>query len=581
MLKLLAAAAALLVALSGCAGPAAQRSVAEPVRVKIIAFNDFHGNLEPPKRSVEAAEGIRVPAGGAAYLASAIESLRAQNPNHAVVSAGDMISASPLTSSLFLDEPTILAMNLIRLDFNAVGNHEFDRGRAELLRMQNGGCEKHTVFEPCRMDPNFPGARFGFLAANTITETGKPLLPPYAIRSFGEGAQAVRVAFIGLTLKRTATLVTPAGIAGLSFADEADTVNALVPRLKREGADAIILLIHQGGETSGGHNDKSCPDLKGEIVPVLERLDPAVDVVVSGHTHRAYVCDYGRINPARPFLLTSAGTQGILLTDIDLGIDPRTRKVVSKTADNVIVQSEAFSYEGNVISTSDWFTRFRPDPAVAALIARYAAAAAPLISRVVGRLTAPAERIPGNAEEHALGDLIADAQLAATRGPGGARIAFMNPGGVRDDLVPAQDGSITYGQIYAVQPFGNTLVTKSFTGAQIRAALEQQFDSGGNTVAKPNLLLPSANFRYGYDRSRLAGQRILNPTVDGEPLRDEALYRVTISNFLAGGGDNFTVFTEGTDAVQGPLDVLALEAYLAASSPLTPPKPDRIRVLTP
>jgi 5'-nucleotidase len=586
MLKFVAA-ASLLAVLSGCAGPLAQETTAAPVQVKIIAFNDFHGNLEPPKRTVEAPrpeqEPVRVPAGGAAYLAGAIDSLRADNPNHAVVSAGDMIGASPLTSSLFLDEPTILAMNLIQLDFNAVGNHEFDRGRAELLRMQNGGCEKHTLFEPCRIERSFPGARFGFLAANTITEAGRPLFAPYRIKTFGKGASAVKVGFVGLTLKRTATLVTPSGIAGITFSDEADTVNALIPQLKAEGADAIVVLIHQGGETSGGYNDKNCPDLKGEIVPVLDRLDPAVDVVVSGHTHRAYVCEYGRINPSRPFLLTSAGTQGMLLTDIELSIDPVAGKVLVKRADNIIVQSEGFTSPIRDAIVTDLFRRFSPDQEIAALVARYAAAARPLVERVIGRMSAPALREMTASNEHVLGNLIADAQLAATREPGvgGAQIAFMNPGGVRADLVPAKDGTVTYGQLYAIHPFGNTLVVKSFTGRQVRAILEQQFNSGGNTVERPNVLLVSRGFRYGFDLSRPAGQRIIDPMLDGEPLRDDTRYRVTITNFLASGGDHFSAFAEGTDPVGGMQDVDALVAYIAGANAITPPAADRISNLTP
>jgi 5'-nucleotidase len=587
MLKLLAAAAALSVALSGCVGPLARQSATAPIQVKIIAFNDFHGNLEPPKRSIEAprpGEGaIRVPAGGAAYLASAIDSLRAANPNHAVVSAGDLIGDSPHTSSLFLDEPTVLAMNMIRLDLNAVGNHEFDRGRAELLRMQYGGCEKHTAYQPCRMEPGFPGARFSFLAANAITETGTPLLAPYKIKTFGKGAATVRIGFIGLTLKRTATLVTPAGIAGIAFRDEADTVNALIPRLKAEGADAIVVLIHQGGDTSGGYNDKSCPGLKGEILPVLDRLDPAVDVVVSGHTHRAYVCDYRRIDPSRPFLLTSAGNQGTLLTDINLSIDPQSRKVVAKRADNIIVQGEGFTSPIRNVSVSERFQRFAPHPEVARLVARYAAAAASLVERVVGRLSAPALREPAKSYEHVLGNLVADAQLAATRSPGsgGARIAFMNPGGVRADLVPREDGTVTYGQVHAVHPFGNHLVVKSFTGRQIRAILEQQFNSGANTPQRPQVLLVSSGFGYGFDLSRPAGQRIIDPRLNGEPLRDEAVYRVTMSSFLASGGDHFSGFIAGTDPVGGMQDVDALAAYIAAGSPLSPPASNRIRNLTP
>ncbi|HYD36925.1 MAG TPA: bifunctional metallophosphatase/5'-nucleotidase, partial [Allosphingosinicella sp.] len=543
------------------------------------AINDFHGNLEPPKQGVDAPrreEGsVRVPAGGAAWLASAIAKLREANPNNVVVSAGDMIGASPLVSAVFLDEPTIHAMNLIGVDFNAVGNHEFDKGREELLRMQKGGCEKHTAREPCAVEP-FPGARFSFLAANVLTESGSTLFPGHGIRSFGSGRGRVEVGFIGLTLKETPTLVTPAGVAGLAFADEADTINALVPKLRAEGADAIVVLIHQGLSTKVGYNDKGCEGVDGDLLPILARLDPAVDVVVSGHTHNAYVCDYGRIDPTRPILVTSAGRYGTLVTDIVLTIDPAAGRVTSKRADNLIVQSEGY---GNVAPT-DRFPRYAPDPAVAALVRRYADRAGPLANRVVGRLTAPATRALSPSREMVLGDIIADAHLAATR-PSGAQIAFTNGFGVRADLQPAADGSVTFGQLFAIQPFGNTLAVKSLTGRQLRALLEQQFDSGSNTLTSPNMLLPSANLRYAYDLSRPAGQRILDLEIDGTPVRDETVYRVAMNSFLATGGDNFTVFREGTDPAGGPLDLDALESYIAASSPLTPPAAERIRDVTP
>jgi 5'-nucleotidase len=574
-----------LLALAGCTTPIAQEAAA-PVSVKIIAFNDFHGNLELPKTAVDAPapgpEAVKVPAGGVAYLASAIDRLRTENPNHAIVSAGDMIGASPLVSAAFLDEPTIAAMNLIRIDFNAVGNHEFDRGRAELLRMQKGGCEKHTLIEPCRLEP-FEGARFAFLAANTVTENGGTLFPPYAIRDFGRGSRRVRVGFIGMTLKETPTLVTPSGVAGLRFQDEADTANALIPRLRAEGADAIVLLIHQGVSTKVGYNDKSCEGLSGDLVPILDRLDPAIDVVVSGHTHNAYVCDYGRINPARPFLLTSAGRFGTLLTDIRLDIDPAAGRVTAKRADNIIVQNEGYSGWSGAVAPTDRYPRYAPSAPVAALVARYAGAAASLAQRVIGRMTAPALRAETPSGEQVLGNLIADAQLAATRAPdkGGAQIALMNPGGVRADIVPAADGSVTFGQLFAAQPFANSLVVKSFTGRQIRDILEQQFNSGSNTVEQPNVLLPSGTFRYGYDLSRPAGQRIVDPRVNGEPLQDGTVYRVTMNSFLANGGDNFAAFREGVDAVGGSLDVEALEAYVAAANPLAPPATDRLTDLTP
>lgn len=585
-IRMMALGAAL--ALSACVSPVARRDAAAPVAVSIIAFNDFHGALEPPGQSIAARtpDGgeVRVPAGGAAYFASAIGSLRAANPNHVVVSAGDLISASPLVSSLFLDEPTILAMNRIGLDFNALGNHEFDRGRAELLRMQNGGCARHTEREPCRIDRDFPGARFRFLAANVTTDEGENLFPAYGMRSFGRGAGAVRVAFIGMPLRGTPAHVTPAGVAGLTFGDEADAVNALIPRLRAEGADAIVVVIHQGAATDVGYDDQSCTGMDGELMPILARLDPAVDLVVSGHTHNAYLCDYGRIDPARPFLVTSAGRSGTLITDITLSIDPARGRVTDRRARQVIVQGEGYTSGTGPVPVTDLFPRFARDAEVATLVERYAVAAAPIAARVAGRLAGPALRERNDVGETVLGDLIADAQLAATQAPeaGGARIALMNFGGVRADLVPGADGSVTYGQLYTTQPFGNTLVVKSFTGRQIRAILEQQFDSGSNSVARPNLLLPSAGFTYSYDLSRPAGQRIVEARLDGEPLRDDAVYRVAMNGFLASGGDNFTLFRDGADPVGGPPDIDALERYLAAPGGREPPRAGRIiRLPTP
>ena len=575
--------AAATLALGACVTPHSPKPEA-PVAVKIIAFNDFHGNLEPPRQAVEAlgpSGPVRVPAGGLAYFASAVDRLRAGNPNHVIVSAGDMIGASPLVSAAFLDEPTVKGMSLVGVDFNAVGNHEFDRGRAELLRMQNGGCEKYTALQPCRIEP-FAGAGFKFLAANTLTESGARLFPAYGIKSFGSGAAQVRVGFIGMTLKDTPTVTSPSGVAGLRFEDEAATANALIPKLRAEGADAIVVVIHQGATVKSGAGPSACEGLDGDLLPILERLDPAVDLVVSGHTHKAYVSDYGQVDPARPFLLTSAGSYGTMLTDITLRIDPAAGRVVGRTAENVIVQSEPFRGSSGEVPVAAAFPRFEPRQDVAALVGRYSAAAAEFAERVVGRLTAPALRAPTPSREQVLGNLIADAQLEATRAPaaGGSQIAFMNPGGVRADIVPGPDGQVTYGQIFAAQPFGNSLVVKSFTGRQIRALLEQQF-SGPKGLEAPVVLLVSNSLRYGYDLSRPAGRRIVDPMVEGKPLRDEAVYRVTMNNFLASGGDNFTLFRDGADPVGGPQDLDALEAYVAAASPLAPPTPDRIANRTP
>jgi 5'-nucleotidase len=579
------ATAVFLLALGGCS-TTASRDPAAPVEVKLIAFNDFHGNLQPPKATVDhpapGPEAVKVPAGGAAYLASAIQALRSRNDNNLVVSAGDMIGASPLVSALFLDEPTIHAMNLIRIDYNAVGNHEFDRGQAELLRMQNGGCEKNTVRAPCAVEP-FPGAQFNFLAANVVRQDGSTLFPAYAIRSFGNGAREVKVAVIGMTLKDTPTVVTPAGVAGLSFRDEADTVNALIPKLKAEGADAIVVVVHQGVYSKLGYNDQSCGAIEGELLPILDRLDPAVDVVASGHTHHSYVCDYGRINPAKPILLTSGGSYGRLVTDIDLTIDPAAGKVIAKRASNIVVQSEAFTGSRGEVPLTDAVPRYAAEPAVAALVERYSKAAEPIAARAVGRLAAPALKSADENGESVLGNLIADAQLSATKGAsnGNARIALMNSGGVRADLVPAADGGISFGQLFAAQPFANMMVVKSLTGRQLRAVLEQQFASGSNTAQNPYILSPSHNLRFAYDLSKPEGRRIVLLTVDGQPVRDESVYRVAMNNFLAGGGDNFTMFREGTDPSGGLQDVDALEAYIAAAGSLAPPALGRVENRTP
>ncbi|MDH6593742.1 5'-nucleotidase [Variovorax sp. TBS-050B] len=601
-IKHLATAGTVLAMLSACGGngggsngfipflppaPAPAPAPAAPasVEVKIIAFNDLHGNLEPPRLSITApASGggtVPVPAGGAAYLASAVAALKAKNENNAVVSAGDMIGASPLVSALFLDEPTIEAVNMMKIDFNAVGNHEFDKGQNELLRMKNGGCAKNTPLEPCRVNKSFPGANFGFLAANTVKSDGKTLFPATGMKTFTKDGATVKVGFIGMTLKGTPSIVTPAGVAGLSFKDEADTANALIPQLKAEGADAIVVVVHEGGTTTVGYNDKSCAGLSGDILPILDKLDPAVDVVVSGHTHRSYVCDYARTNPARPFLLTSAGQYGTLLTDINLTINTRTRKVSAKSADNVIVQGEGYTSGATTVAVTDQYPVFGKNQEVAALVSQYLAVAAPLVQRVVGTLSAPATRTQTASRESVLGNLIADAQLAATSASdkGGAQIAFMNPGGVRADLTPAGDGSVTYGQIFSVQPFGNSLVVKTMTGAQIRAVLEQQFNSGSNTVSSPRVLLPSRSLSYSYSLSAPAGSRISNMALNGTAMSDSASYRVTMNSFLATGGDNFTAFNQGTDTLGGDQDVDALEAYIKANSPLAPPAANRITAL--
>ena len=547
----------------------------EPVTVKIVGLNDFHGNLEPLARPIgltgEDGATHEVRAGGAAYLASAVARHRQGGDHSLVIAAGDLIGASPLVSSLFLDEPTVGAMNRLGLDFNAVGNHEFDRGWRELKRIQDGGCEKFGLREPCAVEPDFGGADFAFLAANVVTESGETLFPGSAIRRFGSGDGAVSVGVIGLTLEDTPTLVTPSGVAGLTFGDEAEAINALVPQLERDGADAIVVAIHQGLAPGPGTPFSGCGAIAGPLREVLERLDPRVDLVISGHTHRSYVCDFAAVDPARGFTVTSAGYGGSMLTDIALTIDPAANAVTGVTAHNVVVQNAAANGE----AADPAFATFEPDPEIAAYVARYAAAAHDAESRPVGKISGPAPD-PGPAtEETSLGNLIADAQLFATR-DAGAQIALMNNSGVRAAILPAEDGTVTFGDIYAAQPFGNALVTKTFTGAQLLALLEQQFDEEGFVQT----FSVSEGFALRYDMARPSGSRVVSATLEGVPIDPAANYRVTMNSFLAAGGDTFTVFAQGTDAVTGPIDLDAMEAYLGAVDMRQLPDIGRVAGLT-
>jgi 5'-nucleotidase len=473
-----------------------------------------------------------------------VNEIRAKTKHSVFVAAGDLIGASPFLSALFRDELTIESLSRMGLDVSAVGNHEFDKGRDELLRMQNGGC--HPV-KGCEGPHPFRGARFQYLAASTTDQrTGRPLFPPYLIKEF----EGVPVAFIGLTLKGTPDIVVPSGVAGLAFADEADTINALVPQLKARGIGAIVVLIHEGGFPV---ND---PDqcVIGPIVDIVKKLDKAVDVVVSGHTHRAYIC---RIDGR---LVTSANFYGTHVTRIDIKLDRKTHGIVAAEAKNLLVAIDAYP----------------KDPEQTALIASYDSLARPLASRKVGTVTATLSRAPSTAGESVLGDIIADAQLEATRAAidGGAMMAFTNPGGVRADIIQKEDGSVTYEDLFACQPFNGSLVTLTLTGVQIKALLEQQW-----TKPRAVMLYISKGFRYAWDAGRPVGDRVIaeEMTLDGRPIDPIARYRVTVNAFLADGGDGFSVFKEGTERRTGGSDIEALTAYFTTRSPVAPVALDRIR----
>ncbi|RYX91256.1 MAG: bifunctional metallophosphatase/5'-nucleotidase [Bradyrhizobiaceae bacterium] len=544
---------AIVTAVSLLCMPLAQAQTStEPVDVTLLAINDFHGHLRPAPGGIaiddpsDRTKTITVPAGGAEHMATLVKQLRAGKTNTAFVAAGDLIGASPFLSALFHDEPTIEALSMMGLEIAAVGNHEFDEGRDELLRMQHGGC--HPV-DGCKGPHPFAGATFRYLAASTIdSKTGKPLLPPYEIRMF----EGVPVAFIGLTLKGTPNLVAPPGIAGLDFRDEVETVNALVPELKMQGVEAIVVLIHEGGLPTGGINE--CPGISGPIVDIVKKFDKAVDVVISGHTHRAYTCAIdGR-------LVTSGDKYGTLVTTIDLKLDRTTRDITSAVANNVIVH-----------------TSIPADPSQTALLAAYDRVAAPIAARPAGTITATLSRLPDmRTGESPLGSVIADAHLAATSAAdrGNAVIAFTNPGGIRSDIVKRPDAGVSYGDVFAAQPFRNQLVTLTLTGAQIKAVLEQQWRDPN----RPRILQVSKGFSYTWDNAGTDGLRVIADSMKiGTTTIDPiAAYRVTINNFLAVGGDGFTVLKDGRDPVIGVYDVDALSSFLRDNSPVAPATLNRI-----
>ncbi|HSQ71328.1 MAG TPA: bifunctional metallophosphatase/5'-nucleotidase [Rubrivivax sp.] len=521
---------------------ARQSGVGTTLKVKLITFNDFHGTIKGGEGSSSNP--------GVARFSTRIKELKAANPLHAVVSAGDMIGASPLTSALFKDEPTIEAMNRIGIDFNAVGNHEFDEGKDELLRMQQGGNHPTDIYsgqglEPDLKNGSFAGARFRFLAANVAeAASGRTLFPAYGVKDF----LGNKVAFIGMTLEGTPTIVSPSGVAGLNFADEADTVNALIPQLRAKGIRSVVVLIHEGGIATGGLT--GCPGISGPIVDIVNRLDAEVDLVVSGHTHQAYSCLIAN-KQGQPVRVTSSGQYARNLGDIDLTIDTRSKDVAAVSA--------------TILTTG---TTTAEDPALTDLVAHYDNLAAVPKARVIGTITATITRTTNAAGESALGDVIADAQLDATDdlGTGRAVVAFMNPGGIRADLpFNPPNGEVTYGDAFTVQPFGNSLVTMTLSGAQIKTLLETQFAGCNGQGGFNRILQVSVGFNYAYTEGNACNARVTAMSLSGAALNMAGSYRVTVNSFLADGGDAFGVLVQGTDRLGGAVDLDAFEAYLLAN----------------
>lgn len=550
--------------------PQSQRRADPPgqlIDVQLLAFNDYHGHLQsgPP------GDIYGVHAGGVEYLSSLLQELRYGHKYSLTVAAGDLIGGSPAFSGLFHDEPSVESLNALGLDVSSVGNHEFDEGITELLRMQNGGCHPD---DGCYFPGQpYAGADFPWLAANVVYEAnGQTVLPPYWITRFNN----VKVGFIGMTLEATDTLVAASGVQGIDFKDEAETANALVPILEAQGVEAIVVLLHEGGSQTPPPGDvDACVGISGPIVTINANLSPAIDAVITGHTHLPYNCmlpdpdGHGR-------MVTSAYSYGRVVTEMNLVLDKRThdvRRDLSSAQNHIVDQSQ-----------------LSPDPVETAIIEKWTPLYEEAGTTPIGTITADILRAgtpPGSDRglESAAGNLVADAQLWATSA-NGAQIAFMNPGGVRSDLLYASspegegDGVVTFGEAFTFQPFGNTLKTFAMTGAQIVSVLEEQCQPAGSS--RPFLHLGvSTGFTYDMDRTIAGGDctsiTVSNVKLNGVALDMGASYMVTVNNFLETGGDNFTTFgTIGGSHIDGGNDLEALINYLGTYSPVAPPPTDRV-----
>jgi len=514
------------------AGCASQRP-SQQVVLTLAGLNDLHGYLE-------ASTFEQRKAGGVDALAATLQAWRKEDPDLLLVGAGDMIGASPALSAMFADEPTIQALNLMGMRATSVGNHEFDAGSVELLRQAKGGCANSPrPDKACKLNPSWDGAKFSYLAANVIDmRTGQPLLPAYRI----EEVKGVKVAFIGTVLKDAPELVAAAGIAGLQFIDEAQAVNRLLPELRAQGATVFVVLIHQGGKTESRYDQQYCDDMGGDIADVVKRLDPAVRLVVSGHSHNGYLC---RVDGR---LVTQAEKFGHMLSRISLVVDRQTGAVVDASARNIVV--EPGKYAGM--------------PEVDALLASVRARGNAELSKPVAKMAVPSisRTLMDDGDESPLGQLVADSILVAGR-QWGAQIAFTNAGGVRTSLEAGAGNVVSVAQTQAVLPFGNEIVVMDMTGAQIAALLEQQWD--GSEPEKRGLLQVSEGFTYSWDTRKPKGQRIVRDSIklNGATIADGESYRVAVFNFLAEGNDGFVTFRQGSNrAATGVRDVDAFRNYL-------------------
>lgn len=522
-------------ALAGCAS-----APVPPTELSIFSINDFHGHIQSKSpvplmtRMTDPKTGELKPqaAGGAAYLATVLSGLRAKHPNSIFVAAGDLMGASPQLSSLLLDEPTLSAMSEMGLDATALGNHDMDAGLTELQRKTRGECP----IKGCAW-PEFKGASFPFLAANMLdAETGKPVLPTHKMVEVA----GMKIALVGAVTRDTPKVIVAKSIRGLRFIDEADAMNALVPQLRAEGAQLLVAMMHEGSLTDGPANDPTyaCSGLRGRGADIANRLDPAYGIIISGHTHQAYTCKIkGR-------LLVQAGSFGGWITESRLKV----------SANGEVLDAQAVNYP--VLQGVN-----APNPAFAALVARAGELTNLIRNRPITTLTSGAtRRIAAPYGDSSMGNLITDAQLTYAKKRGVADVAMINSGGIRADLVIEPGKAVTMGDLFAIQPFGNELVVMTLTGAQLHESVMRQLPK---TLEPRRFAQVSNNFRFQFNQAADGKSTLTSLTLDGKPLEPTKDYRVVVNNFMAEGGDDFSVFRQGRDKVTLGVDVDALVEYLA------------------
>ena len=587
LLRLVLAGAVAAGGFAAAAAPAAASKAPTTVPVRLLALNDFHGNLEPPTGSsgrMVDETGATVEAGGAAYVATHMKALT--DKNTIAVAQGDLIGASPLISAAYHDEPSVEFMGMLGLKVAAVGNHEFDEGYTELRRIMKGGC--HPV-DGCSPAGPWKGAKYDYVGANVLfknpneksdalaalgaqqaqakklmSDWGVPALPPVSIKWMN----GVPIGFIGLVTQTTPTIVTAEGIKDLKFVDEVKAANLASKLLKLVGVKAQVVLVHEGDQVTAGQSPDACSAVPGAGNRIATQVDPEIDVILSGHSHQAYLCKVK--DPAgQDRLYSQGGSFGRVITQVDLNVNVKTRDIdrASVVADNHVVTRTV-----------------TPDPEISAFVQTWKDRVAPVANKPVGRITADITNTAAPSGESPLGDFIADGQLAGTKTGGNAQIALMNPGGVRASLTFAGssagegDGVVTYGEAFTVQPFNNLMQVVTLTGAQLKTVLEQQFPGGPNAQPFTKILQPSANFTYTYSSGAAWGSKVSNMKIDGVAVTDTQTIRVAANNFLVGGGDAFLGFKDGTELWSGPLDIDAFVDQLGRDNPIAPPATNRITV---